>query len=1534
MPLLRNLKMRLFDNYVGTNLTSLVRNDYQYQFDLNEFGNTFPATNVAVASRYGYVHDLEDEDCLIGLARSSPNTLTTKTGHIHDFSVFANTECIVFDSSRGFSGYLKDTANDSLLVPYSSGVFSVSFWINPYSAPPGIYSILSKKIPSVGFHRFKFEYDSTGTYPVISFSAAATSGTSEATVESRIVPGRWSLVTATCSGSKLNLSVFGADGFTSTKEETHSEPLGCRLIGGDLFLGVSSDGTSTRLDSGSFYIQQVCFWDKKITEPEETELFYLGRGKTRFSDPAVPETFTGTGRYGETAYDFDDDPENRVDLDSSGLVTKFYGNEWPSPYAPSKTCDSQPFCYPNAMVDPSPDEISLSVSWTATATGCVPVGTSFTMTRLPRQIIQGFIFGRTFESEKITLPCGGYIRFFLESTPYHWSKYRYRQFLGVEVNGSSGNVLAKYNITMGAALVRNTVTGGSNKFTSPSPAGTSFDFPYTDSFDDYASDIVSSGWTGAASSVLYEQFLSDGCATSSADAACIVADGYIFGTGVDRPELRGGSCGWQEGISEYVTGSTVLGSQDSMYNYKIECGSPGVSNNTKVVPFDTLLNRPFSAIARGLIGIYEEGGKISDAELPFANFSAVLTPVEFVRPEPFSSFNSRSLRSNGPGGCVDCVVESTFYANFSPPIGADDIITTRLIDTYQCPQKTLSGATSSILSGSSGLNPPGSGLLAAIGSASFSSGASLVSLRATYRDVQGEADWLNHLGGTLRANGAAQFTSQIDDYSNDPDDRYLLVDTKSDGKINANTANTNASKIKKGTGVLPWVDGEIPTTEAEIKRTQPDKGTSSSSETRLTPVASTQEIIVSNCNPCPPSVFCESSATVDISGASFNIPMFSRLAVGSSGVGLPGSPCGSPGVVGCKIGNFANDSLYPSVTEIYFSGVDILGCEASKNLSNNFCLTPASSLGGSPLRAVSVLSEGSQDTASGSASKPSSGTPWWSLGSSGFLCSGTGAFGYAATVWGIYPGDFGPEYKYGIQCLGLGTGCCDEFGLGSFTCGDDDHLPCDVDDSSVYGISSGMSGVQTCAFDIKSATVSRTDSGKYRLSIIYQIFYAESDDVTQDYNLFWTIWNGSSPASTSNVFSRSFVTHHESLLIETRQANFESASYEDLCLRFSESEGEVELSFVDEEVVYRESNLNGTELASLAFREATQAARAGSGDTVRAGSDVPTPTPDANLWLPGRIHSSTPLVTDARFACITSPGIRGQTGLQNSGVFLHGGGLAVKVDVIPDTGAGFASVNTTVSTSGPSPIAYPPMGSVDFGNASPYGYFWFTSGTINSLMLSTTFGAPIPPLIHNAGEVLSPDGNTAEVWVSLQGPIFAATLTPILGGPMVVGTAQSATLNLGNKFKANYSVDNTIDYSPTVAKDPLLFTAPDLINWSGSTVTITNTYPKKHETHFGYSDSYSISAKMPSLIDQEIELTKNKSGEYYKEDIGGGYSAAMFPKTQTIDISNAGAGTSARYRLEGFPYSHWNRNGDNQMRLVSADWSIGKWPIYITVSPA
>ena len=889
MPLLRNLKMRLFDNYVGHNLTSIVRNDYQSQFDLT--GVSFPATQVSVPVPNGYVFDLEDEDCVVGLQEISDDGIYEVAGHVYDFARSQQALAVFFDDTWLSDGYYKDEDNDDLLTPSDSGEFTISFWINPWSAPSGVYDVISKKIASASSHRFRVYLDSTGADPKMTFVAASADGTSEESVSAEIVRSRWSLVIARCKRNKLTLHVLGADGFVSKEPKTTSVSMGCQSLGDALYLGIGSDGVSNPLHAGSFYLQQVLFWDKLLTDSEEIELFSLGRGKVRFSDSAVPETFIGTGKYGSV------DGQSsgwQVDLDSSGKVTKVYENSFVSPYIPCKTCDSEPFCYPNAIADPSPDEISLSVSWSATSTGCVPDETTFTMTRQPRQIIQGFIFGRTFESEKIALPCGGYIRFFLESTPRHWSQYRYRQYLVVETNYGGGVRFSKFNVTMGSALVRNSVTAGSNKFTSPStgPTPTSFDFPFADSFSDYASDIVSAGWTDYATVLLEESFSGDGCPQNTIDAACVLADGYIFGFGEDFPEVRQGYYGWQMGIAETISGGATAATQDSMYNYKVTCGSPSSSHNTRVDPGIALLNRPFTALARGEIGCHDADGLIVDSDLPFDGFSAVLSPVAFVRPLPFNNFSSGSLRQSGPGGCIDCQVSSTFDSDVTPSVGAFlTPVSTRIITTSKCPQKTLSGTTSSVLSGASGRdNPAGSGLLAALGAPGQQ--ATLISDRARFRDAQSGNNWLNHLGGTLRANGDIQFTSQVNDYDGaSEDDPYLIVDTKSDDKIDPNVVGTHVSKIKKGTRVLPWIKdattllNETPTTESQVRRASPDRGSSSGSASRFTPVAGTQEISVSNCVDCNRPGFCRSGFT-----ASLEVISYLPGAV-ASGSGL--GPCSS-----------------------------------------------------------------------------------------------------------------------------------------------------------------------------------------------------------------------------------------------------------------------------------------------------------------------------------------------------------------------------------------------------------------------------------------------------------------------------------------------------------------------------------------------------------------------------------------------------------------------------------------------------------------
>ncbi len=874
MPLLRDLTMRLFDNYVGTNLTSLVRNEYQSQFDLGFHGNTFPATNVNVYVPSGFVYNLPDQNVIIGLDGSTGNTLSTDTGHIYDFITSHATQCVLFDSSFSLNGFLFDEDNDDLLMPSEDGEFTISMWVNPYIAPSGHYDILSKKITATTENRFLVRYDSTGVYPVIKFSTADATGASSLVVEARIIPGRWSLVVLRCTKSLASISIRGADGFVSSRSEGSLLELGCRLAGDNLYCGIGPDGTSNPLHNGSFLLQQVCFWKKKITAHEETELFSLGRGKTRFSDSAVPETFNGSGKYGsiERQHDLWD-----VDIDSNGIVTHVYENIARSPYAPCKTCDSEPVCFPHAMVDPSPDQINLSVAWTATPDGCVPSETEFTMNRLGNQIIQGFIFGRTYESEKIQLPCGGYIRFFLESTPLHWSEYKYRQYLGVETS-FGGYKIAKYNITMGSALVRNAVVGGANKFTSPSPTLVDFDFPYSDSYQDYANDIVSSGWTSQAEVVLEEGFTPDNCASNEVDAACIVADGYRFGFGPDFPESRGGYYGWQQGISEVFSGSTILALQDSIYNYRIGCGSPAVSSGNKVVPFSANLNRPFSALAKGLIGLHGSDGKFADGSLPFSGFSAVLTPAEFVRPQPF---HSTALRN----GCVDCEVSSAFDGiNSAPGLNPIREYTTKKITSSDCPQKTLSGATSSVLSGSMQGYPPGSGLTAVIGAPASAYNALSSSARFTDTDVNLGGAYPIHLGGTMRPTGHIQFTSQIDDFNQGEEGAaFLLVDTKSDGKIDPNTPSDNVPIIKNGTKIDPYIEYTVanppptgrsfgpftPISSSEIRTLKLDQKTVSSPlPIEIVPIPGTQELTISNCNTCYDSCIT-SMFSADVDGIQY-----------------------------------------------------------------------------------------------------------------------------------------------------------------------------------------------------------------------------------------------------------------------------------------------------------------------------------------------------------------------------------------------------------------------------------------------------------------------------------------------------------------------------------------------------------------------------------------------------------------------------------------------------------------------------------------
>ena len=1372
MPLLRNLKMRLFDDYVGidlTSLTSVVRNDYQHQFSLT--GVAFPATHVTVNVPAGYVHELEDEDCIVGLAISAEtDTVCYTTGHIHWYGTFSS-ECVFLGTQFECSGYLVDTANDALLMPGDGGEFSISFWLNPYIAPSGTYSILAKKISGFVNHRFMVEYNSTGDSPEIVFSAASKDAITEYSVSAEIVPGRWSLVVARCSGSKLKLEILCADGFVS-KEQSGQGDIGCAIAGDTLYLGIFSDAASNRLDSGSFYIQQVCFWDKEITDSEKTELFSFGRGKTRFSDMAVPETFNAFGiapsnsryKYGSITPSVTN--AWYVDIDSSGKVTKVYENSEPSPYVPCTTCDSPPCCYPNSMMDPSPDEISLSVSWSAASGGCIPEETTFVMTRNPRQIIQGFIFGRTFESEKITLPCGGYIRFFLESTPYHWSKYKYRNYLGVEFNSPLGSGIAKFNVTMGAALVRNSVTGGSNKFTSPGPAPemTSFDFPYTDSFEDYAEDLIAAGWTEEASVLLYEDFPSDGCATNIADAACLVADGYRFGVGVDYPELRGGYCGWQMGISEFVSGSTVLGSQDSKYNYKITCGSPAVLNGVRVVPSDTLLHRPFSAMARELIGIHDTDGYIDDVEMPFTGFSAVLSASEFVRPQPFTQV--------GTGGCCDCSVRSEFDVDVVPAtVPFFETVSTRVI-SGQCPQKTLSGATSAILSGSSGRNPPGSGLLAAMGEPSQQYTA--ISDRARYGNRQSVNLWLGHLGGTLRANGDIQFTSQADDYDGgSEDDPYLLVDTKSDDKIDPNTSGEHVSKIKKGTRVLPWnkdpvtLVRSIPETEAEVRRARPDRSTSSGSATRLTPVSGTQEITVSNCIDCNRPGFCRSGFSASLIGISY--------PTGTVASGTAIGPCGSDCVItgnlngpyGGQIdagGNFNSSGLIVSVSSLAASTMIPMSLNSYEWSVEDFDSCPPTII---------------EDI--GTATKTSSPTPFLVIGS-----------GSAPPVSGF--AYLSRPLVYGFQAVNFceALTSCFVYETASQDC------TSECDDYQQF--CSASFGVVKFTRDLETGETSAT--------VEYSVTYTERAVFKYEFKLY-----------ESYTYESVWVIINQFTLMITDQGT-ESINY-------------------GERYISSGISVIG---ASYSKRENRIATYRGLGP----------------LCVDGQVQNLVlDFISDELVSVVSNPAI-----------------------------------------------------------PSPPGGTEVSPGVFEILSESTR---PICSIIDPANSVPPPYDR----------PEFSGAVSSSSCGFYIhpsVGYSPGASAS--SLFRVHSRVVVTVSGETASSANPGTLTVPPLIGLSSSSIQVNYSDPT-----FGLKRS--VGYNLEYMIDDDIYQEDDWARWVFTE---GQYRKVIFPSASMYEVWLLNSFGQlermvARYRLEGFPYSHWDRDGDNQMRLVSADWSIGKWPIYITVSP-
>jgi hypothetical protein len=771
MPLLRGVKLRVLDDYVDLHsvpVSAGICNEYQSQTrPFNEFDDS---TNPA-----GYIYQLPDSNYICGLTEAG--SVASTIGKVQDF--MQTTSCARFGGTPGF---LWDSLNnDDLLMPGDNGEFSVSFWFLAEEFTSTPHDIVGKLIPSASKPRFLLTF--LGGSSEVSFTVASSDGSATFEVKCLIVPGRWNLITARCYGKSRRIDINNSceDGvFEYSDLATTGEP-GCSSPGGPLYVGVNPDGASNPLSNGSFLLQQVCFWDRLITDAEERELYADGRGICRWPDPAVPYQFTGglNGRYNKYGM-----------TDSISHI---------SPAVPGSGCENEPDCWSMAMTDYSPDSLTVSVSWTASPGGCIPSGSDFVLHRNNSQIIKGYRFGRTFESDLLSLPCGGSIRLFLESVPYHMSKFRYRQYLGVETVFGGMKSISKFAITLGVSIIKNPGEIGAflfpNSFTSPSPSGANFTFPYSDSFSDYANDIVAAGWTDFATVVLSESITTGNVVIKS---ACIVANRYRFTVGSDDAGLRGGNCGWQMGISDVyrnnVPGIAPLASVDSRYNFRATTLIPAIANNAKVAASDSLLNRPFSAVARGMIAIHDEDGKLISATLPFTpdSFTAVIIPSEFVRPEPFSVIRT--------GGCIDCDVTASFYAEKrNPPLsGNPQTLVTSKILKRQFPQKTLSGAVSVMAMGAITGETDRAGLVRVLGQKSDGTSD------PEYVDIIGyipggefssDIPITRHLysGGTFRPSGEMQFTSIISQHGGVTS--RVIADVIPDEKVNPNRDGSYLGKV-------------------------------------------------------------------------------------------------------------------------------------------------------------------------------------------------------------------------------------------------------------------------------------------------------------------------------------------------------------------------------------------------------------------------------------------------------------------------------------------------------------------------------------------------------------------------------------------------------------------------------------------------------------------------------------------------------------------------------------------------------------------
>lgn len=867
MPLLRGLKMRLQDRWnvqpaddpsTGSTLVGSVLYDRialngeltpEYELEANHAENSayYPSTPVIYALQADDAIDQVDGR-LLQMGSGAPKAW-------------------LFDETLSEGTLLVDDLNyDSMLMPNSEdGSFTVSCWLYPDRTTGARLCILEKQVTGTSYHRFQLDYDDSTGFHKIVFTAANRSGSGASSVSATIVPEQWSLIVARCDGNgkQLTLDVLGSDGFLSTETELANSLLGCSLPGDQLVVACRGDLSSGKLASGSFGLQQVCFWDKKLTSSEVTELVSDGRGTSHWHDQALPATYSLAAYTDYTV----DPPKGRY-----GIV----------PGALSRACDADHSCWQKGSIDKSPDTIVVSLrNLVAAPGGSAPTG-DIVMYRNESQIIQGWRFGRTFESEWIDLACGASIRFFLESTPSHMSGARYRQYLGVESSWGSKYQIAKFRITLGISLIK---TNDGVDFHSPSPSDDDYIFDNADSYTSYCSDLVSSGWTDFAEPVFEEDFTVGG--TTYVRAACIVAHRYQFTYGVDQFYWRGGDYGWQMGVS--CLGDTCM---DSRYNYKSTVSPPGtiasgsIANGTKVVPTEASMNRPFTAVARGLIGRHGDGGGIEFVEsLPFlaSSFTAVIYPGEFVRPEPFST---RLV-----GGCIDCDVVAKYDQSLhdASSVSVGQVLSKEITihkDTHRT-QKALSGSVSPRLAGATLGGTDGGALLRVLSKSTLNNE---VSYRPEYIgdswsdpeiDAARNQTTPHHWGGALLADGSAQFTGVVDEYlANDSannDGSSLLVDVRPDEKINPNEAGSYTAKL----AITRFKPLPLSDDEDVLHSMQIDSGTIDPQGVGIYPTSSTAEVSVENCDSCPgASGDCGDVPVLStLSGINWLLPPVTRTSV-------------------------------------------------------------------------------------------------------------------------------------------------------------------------------------------------------------------------------------------------------------------------------------------------------------------------------------------------------------------------------------------------------------------------------------------------------------------------------------------------------------------------------------------------------------------------------------------------------------------------------------------------------------------------------